>query len=79
MNAEKLARKIARDIFTCGKEFDLPVTRLEFKSGELRRETAQGGLCENALAQVIKESLKDLEKAFGEANWCSQGAEPKPR
>lgn len=53
-----LSHAVARDIFRVGDESDNPCQRLEFKGGKWpETETAQGGLCEKALAREIENSI----------------------
>jgi len=59
---KKVAAAIAKDIFEVGDEVGSPVGRIEFKSaGYPDNEKSQGGLCLQALENLIK---KSLEKAL---------------
>ena len=61
INVEVLARRIAMDIFETGDDPNSPTNRIEFKGEKDLRgnERAQGGLCINALAERIENSLRD--------------------
>ena len=53
-----LSVKIARDIMKLGDEPKSKAKRIQYMAGRWpNNEKVQGGLCEGALADVIKESL----------------------
>lgn len=55
---QRLAAKIARDVFKCGDYEKWKCNRLAFKSGDWAvGERDLGGLIESALASVIERSL----------------------
>lgn len=55
---QRLAAKIARDVFKCGDEGKWKCNRIAFKSGDWPvGERDLGGLIEVALARVIERSL----------------------
>lgn len=55
---QRLAAKIARDVFKCGDDGKWKCNRIAFKSGKWAvGERELGGLCELALAVVIERSL----------------------
>ena len=57
---KELAEKVARDIMAIGDEPNSKAQRLQYMGGEYPdNEKKQGGLCENALADVIEESLHE--------------------
>lgn len=57
-----MATKAARAIFVCGDERKRPTTRISFVSGEWPDNEKQGGgLCEEALTNVIFSALRYLE------------------
>jgi hypothetical protein len=58
----ELVTKIAHHIFNCGHEPNDKVQRLEFKGGQYPdNETNLGGLCLDALINVIEQCLDDLK------------------
>jgi hypothetical protein len=58
---EKLALKIARDIFAMGDEPNSPCNRLQFKGGKWPdNERNQGGVGEIPLANRILETIRQV-------------------
>jgi hypothetical protein len=58
ISSEELARRIARAIFACGDNRNDKVQRIELKGGTWPdHETDLGGLCEDALASLIRKHL----------------------
>ena len=57
---ERIADRIAKDIFKCGDEPSSPCKRIQYKGGELPdRERDQGGSCFDSLKSIIFTSLKN--------------------
>lgn len=58
---EKLALKIARDIFAMGDEPNSPCNRLQFKGGKWPdNERNQGGVGEKPLADRILKTIREV-------------------
>lgn len=55
-----IAKHIAREIFKTGDEHGKPTTRIQFMSGAWPIETAQGGLCEPALENVVRTAIIEI-------------------
>lgn len=58
----KFARYLAREVFSVGQK-ERPVTRLALKSGDWAggKERDEGGLCEDALRDVLQRALDKYE------------------
>jgi hypothetical protein len=58
MDTNTLSVKIARDIMEIGDDGKSKAKRIQFMAGRWpSNEREQGGLCEDSLAEAIKESL----------------------
>ena len=58
---KKLAKRLARAIMRTGDEFGEKCKRIQFKIGRFHEERDGGGLCENALENVIHTELRTME------------------
>jgi hypothetical protein len=57
VDKDKLAKRIAREIFLVGDEYGEKVHRIQFMLGNVQTERAGGGLGEGPLESVIRRVL----------------------
>jgi len=61
-----LSEMMARDFFKVGDDPGHPCTRIEFRSSDADgKETAHGGLCESALANLLQRLIDQYLEVVG--------------